>query len=158
MLTIIPILTIASTQSPLRNARRRHTSTGARVAAETTVAATGKTGVRAGVRRKVAVTTTPDTTSFPVVGNGKGALAPCRSLPTSLDSGNSGSDIEISLKEVITSTVCIEKALWLDTYKDRRPDGERAGVVDSKRTSEDRACKSQSRSGDSKLHFVNVRM
>jgi hypothetical protein len=100
VLTIVPVLTITSAQSPLSDTCWRHTSTSARVTPQSTVAATGEAGVGARVGREVAVAATPDTTRLPVVGDVEGALAPGRSLPASLDARNGRADVQVSLCEL----------------------------------------------------------
>ena len=97
MRTIIPIHIAPSAQRPFRNARGGNTCPSPRVTLQAAVAPSIGARVRAGVGPEVAVAATPNTASFPVIGDGEGALSVRSSFPTGFNVGDGGADIEVGL-------------------------------------------------------------
>jgi len=112
---IVVIQSIGSGKSELSERCWRDTCAGVGVAEQTSIAATVETRVGSRVRREIAVTTTPDTTSSPVVGYGESDSSVGISSPSSGNVRNSASDVKVS--------------------EHCRPDSERATVVDREGTS-----------------------
>jgi len=110
---IVVIVSISGGERPFGERSGRSASTGMRIAQKTTITATGKAGVRAGVRGEVAVATSPNPSSSPVIRNVKRPAGIGTSFPSGRNVRSSRADVQIS--------------------KDGGPDGEWAGVIDLER-------------------------
>lgn len=125
MLTIVPVGIAVTFKSPLGNSHGRNTlgkcellkqrrrnketySASVCIALETTVAATSHARGRAGVRGKVALGTSPDTTSLPVVGDLKLLGRARSSLPASNVVGHGGADVGVGVHLIYLSTGAAE--------------------------------------------------
>jgi hypothetical protein len=122
---IVPVRSTSSTQGPFSDGRGGNTSSGVRVAAQASIALSVK--AVEGSLGEVAVTTGPDTTSLPVVGNREGLDGPGGGLPTGLDRRDGRADVQVG--------------------KDGGPDGEGARIVDGERPSCDRGGSGEENSG-----------
>ena len=105
-------------KSKLGESRGRNASASGRVAHESAVAPTGRAACRAGVRREITLSTRPDTSRGPVIGDGEGGSRTRSHLPPSCLRGNRATGLR-------------EEARPGDMLAPGRCQGEEQGLPDS---------------------------